>query len=69
MEFATPVGFRFTLEAMIKSDLKVIRHYKIQLEKNFDFEIFLNKENDRKLSVLCYAVSLCHIQNKSFAFP
>lgn len=43
MEFATLVGFIFMLEAMIKSDLKVICHYKIQLGKKFDFEIFSNK--------------------------
>lgn len=65
MEFASSVGFRFMLEVMIKSDLKLICHYKIQLEKKFDFEIFLNKENDRKFSTSCYTFSLCHIQNKS----
>lgn len=49
MEFVSPVGLRFILEAMIKSDLKVTPHYKIHLEKKFDFEICLNKENERKL--------------------
>lgn len=38
-------------------------------EKKFDFERFLNKEDDRKLSTSRYAFSLHYIQNKSFIFP
>lgn len=50
----SPVGFRFILEDMIKSDLKVRPHYKTQLEKKFDFEIFLKEKKERKLLFTSY---------------
>lgn len=63
------VGFRFILEDMMKSDLRVISHYKTQLEKKFDFDIFLKKKKERKLLFTSCLYSQSLLYTKVFYVP